>query len=115
MKAIVLKPKEALRMIESSPLGWLFYKVGCFAMKVWSRLRIIYFKTMRAFRFVWAIFRCEFKTMWTGRQHCVIASDFGDHFSVMSLGVAAGLFKFAKRRLFMRRPEMRKRFMWPKY
>lgn len=114
MKTILKYLKESWMMIEASPLGWLFYKVGCFAMKVWSRLRIIYFKSVWAFRFIWAIFKCEFKTMWTGRQYCVIASDFGDHFSVMSLGVAAGLFKYAKRRLFMRRPEMRRRFMWPK-
>lgn len=63
-------------------------------------------------RLAYAIAKAELKKMWTGREYVVFLSDDHTRFYVFSEGEMGGILRYAKRRLFMRRPEMRQRIVY---
>ena len=60
----------------------------------------------------YAIAKAELKKMWTGREYVVFLSDEHTRFYVFSEGEMGGILRYAKRKLFMRRNEMRQRIVY---
>ncbi len=60
----------------------------------------------------YAIAKAEFKKVWTGREYVVFLSDDHTRFFVFSEREMGGILYYAKKRLFMRRPEMRQRIVY---
>lgn len=69
-------------------------------------------KFLYKMRFAYAIAQAEFKKVWTGREYVVFLSDEHTRFYVFSENEMGGILRYAKKRLFMRRPEMRRRIVY---
>ncbi|MCM1169977.1 MAG: hypothetical protein NC048_10040 [Bacteroides sp.] len=63
-------------------------------------------------KFVCAVARAEFRKVWTGKEYAVFMSDNFDRFYVFSEQELGGILRWAKKRKFMRRPEMRRRIVY---
>lgn len=66
----------------------------------------------RNMELTYAIASAEWKKMWTGKEYMVFLSDEHTKFYVLSERELAGVLRYAKRKKFMRRPEMRKRLVY---
>lgn len=77
-----------------------------------SPLYLFWIKSKIKCRLIYAILSAELRKLFTGREYVVFTSDYDTHFYVFSEREMSGILRYAKRRLFMRRPEMRKRIVY---